>query len=61
MPPQPSNRRKRLFNIATLVFVAVLVFSVFMFVEIMKGNIAPQNCHMAGFENCRVDMFGRPR
>jgi hypothetical protein len=59
--PPDRYRRRQIFNVAAILAVVLLVGLAFALVEKIKAGVLPQNCHMAGFTDCSVDAFGKPR
>ena len=50
-PESGSHRRHRL-DIIVVIAVIAFVVSILLLVQMIKRGVEPQNCHMAGLNNC---------
>jgi hypothetical protein len=50
--PENRSSQRQWLNIIVAVAAIALVVSIFLLIQTIKHGIEPQNCHMAGFNNC---------
>ena len=50
-PENEPHQGQRL-DIVVIIAAIIFIVSIFSLVHLVKRGVEPQNCHMAGFNNC---------
>jgi hypothetical protein len=50
--PENGSHQREWLNIIVILAAIAFVVSILLLVRVVKRGVEPQNCHMAGFNNC---------